>query len=68
MSDEPPEPRLASHRRRRWLIAGASLLVLVIAARVVAPYLIAGRIESRLSAALGAPVRVDDVDLRLWAG
>ena len=68
MSDEPPEPRRASHRRRRWLIAGASLLVLVIAARVVAPYLIAGRIESRLSAALGAPVRVDDVDLQLWAG
>lgn len=65
---EPPEPRRASHRRRRWLIAGASLLVLVIAARVAAPYLIAGRIESRLSAALGAPVRVDDVDLRLWAG
>ncbi len=42
--------------------------MLVVAARVAAPYFIAGQIESRLSAALGAPVRVDDVDLRLWAG
>ena len=56
------------HRGRRWRIAGASLLGLVIAARVAAPYVIAAGLESRLSAALGAPVQVDDVDLRLWAG
>ena len=68
MSVDPHAPRRASHRRRRWAIAGASLLLLGIAARVAAPFVVAGRIESRLSAALGAPARVDDVDLRLWAG
>jgi hypothetical protein len=68
MSVDPQAPRRASHRGRRWLIAGASLLTLVIAARVAAPFVIAAQIESRLSAALGAPVRVEDVDLRLWAG
>ncbi len=67
MSDEPEPPR-ASHRGRRWLIAGASLLALMIAPRVAAASVIAGQIESRLSVALGAPVHVDDVDLRLWAG
>src|SRR5688500_7387602 len=68
MSVDQEGPSRASHHGRRWSIAGASLLTLVIAARVAAPFVIAAQIESRLSAALGAPVRVDDVALRLWAG
>ena len=61
-------PHARSRRGRRWLILGLSLVVVVSAARVAAPHVLARRVESRLTAALAAPVRVEDIDLRLWAG
>ncbi len=62
--DPPRKPR----RRRRWLLGGLLVLVVLVGLRVAAPWIVAAQIESRLGEALGATVRVDDVDLRLWAG
>jgi len=44
------------------------MLTMLVASRLAAPWVVAAQIESRLAEALGAPVRVDDVELRLWAG
>lgn len=52
----------------RWLLGGLLALLVLVAARLVAPWVVAAALRSRLSAALGAPVLVDDVELRLWAG
>lgn len=68
MTVDSSQPPRGSRRARRWAIGGAAVLVLLIVARVAAPYLVRGAVESRLSAALAAPVSVGDVDLRLWAG
>lgn len=68
MTVDPSQPPRGSRRARRWAIGGAAVLVLLIVARVAAPYLVRGAVESRLSVALAAPVSIGDVDLRLWAG
>lgn len=67
-SGPPSAPPSAPRRGRRWAIGGASLLALLVVARVAAPSILGSVIESRLSEALAAPASVGGVDLRLWAG
>lgn len=58
----------ARQPRRRWLVYGLAALAVLAALRLAAPRVVAAILEARLSAALGAAVTVEDVDLALWAG
>lgn len=61
-----------AHRIRRWprrvVIAIASVVVFLVAARIALPYVIEKLVNDRLAAIPGYTGRVDDIDLELFRG
>ena len=64
----PDSPRPAASRSRRRLAIALAALFVLVALRAALPEVLRRVIQSKASAALGRQVRLDDVDLGLFAG